>query len=125
MPETKIDFSHLPPEALRIKRVNGRAPDNTNIKFLGISAEAARVLTPAAAKLTKAELVALDQNLEREQRTLGLTVQDINSVKRAFTMPMQIDESFSVEPMLEVSVSCCCCTPCCCAAAMPVLSAVS
>ena len=122
-PRPHIDFSHLPPEARTIRRVHGRAPDNTNIKYLGISAEAAQVLTPAAARLTKANLVALAQHPDAEQRALGLTVEDINSIKQAFTMPMQIGAPVGGEAealALSISVSCCTCTPCCCAAAMPV-----
>src|SRR5262249_30717121 len=114
-----IDFTHLFPKGAEIKRVQGRAPGDTNIAMLGLSDEAVKLLTPAAAKLTKKQLEDLAAHPDHS-RQLGLTVTDINSVKAAFTTPMQI----SALAPLSIDVSCCCCTPCCCAAAVPVEHAV-
>jgi dsDNA-binding SOS-regulon protein len=114
-----MDFTHLFPQATSIKRVNGRAPADTNIKLLGLTDEAVKILTPSAAKLTKAQLETLATH-PAAAKELGLAVTDINSIKAAFTTPMQISP---LAPM-SIDVSCCCCTPCCCAAAVPIEQAV-
>jgi hypothetical protein len=117
-----LDFTHLYPDHLgdrAVQRVDGRAPAGTNIKLLGLTDSAANLLTPVAARLTKADLEALAVDPALGDR-LGLSVTDINSIKVAFTTPMQISP---LSPM-SVDVKCCCCTPCCCAAAVPIDQAV-
>lgn len=115
-----MNFTHLYPTPLNPNRVAGRAPPGTNIKQLGLTTEAVNLLTPNAARLDKAQLEALANDPEHTERQLGLTVADINSIKAAFTTPMQIS---ALAPM-DLSVSCCCCTPCCCAAAVAIEQAV-
>jgi hypothetical protein len=107
-----IDLSHV--DLARVRRVQGRLPAATNIKSLGVSASAANMLTPAAAQLTKQNLEDLRDGRATAQG-LGLTVNDVNSIKTAFSTPLAIG-AVGGDPR-ALSVSCCCCTPCCCAAA--------
>ena len=113
----KLDLTPIP-SGTALKRVDGRAPETTNIRFLGITTAAAKLLTPAAAKLTKADLEHLAADPAKTEKSLGLTVEDVNSIKTAFSMPMIVNTD------LEITVKCCCCTPCCCAAAVPRASAI-
>jgi hypothetical protein len=114
-----IDLSHI--RAGSVTRVNGRLPATASIAALGIGASAAAQLTPAAARLTKADLEALRTNEAASAGRLGLNVTDINSIKAAFADPIHIG-GIGVGPRAPgggpqaISVSCCCCTPCCCAA---------
>lgn len=70
-------------------------------------------LTPAAAKLTKRDLVALATGHENE-KTDSLTVRDLRSISRAFSQ--------NTGAPIEAAASCCsssvvCC--CCCGASQP------
>ena len=117
-----VDLSHIAhPD--KISRVSGRLAPDTTITQMGLSKDAVAVLTPAAAKLTKAELVLLEgSNQPAVAAKLGLSVQDIASVRQAFAMPTHfggVGGGIATPGSLAVSlsVSCCCCSPCCCAAA--------
>jgi hypothetical protein len=77
-------------------------------------------LTDRAQKLTKEDLLALggwgvEQKLPSD---LGLTVDDIASVREVFSQNLGARAGAAFDPA-AISVSCCCCTPCCCAAAQP------
>ncbi len=80
----------------------------TPIKELGLSDTQFQLLTPAAQRLTKADLINL--SLKRDSTTVqALTIKDLNSISAAFS-------GYSAN--LTNDVSCCCCTPCCsCSAA--------
>ena len=87
-----------------------------------LSPDKASALTPAAAKLTKADLVALNANPKAEAARLHLTATDLSSVKRAFST-MRVGALAKANGGVSVSVYACCC-PCCCAASVPVEVAV-
>lgn len=80
----------------------------TPIKELGLSDVEFKLLTPAAQKLTKSDLINL--SLKRDSSNVqALTIKDLNSINAAFS-------GYSAQ--LTNDVSCCCCTPCCsCSAA--------
>jgi hypothetical protein len=120
---SKVDLSHIK-DPKKIKRVSGRLVADTPIQYMGIDADAASQLTPAAANITKADLEALGgPNSHGIASRLGLKVDDINSIKNAFQEPLYFGGVGGGAPqgttpaLSTVSVSCCCCTPCCCAAA--------
>jgi hypothetical protein len=70
-------------------------------------------LTPAAQKLTKADLVALGGwGYSRNANIQELTVRDINSIKQVFANNMVA--SAGADSKNGISCCCCCC-PCCCA----------
>jgi hypothetical protein len=83
-----------------------------------LSPEEAEALTPAAAKLTKAELLAMSDNTA-EAASLNLTVDDLKSIQDAFHQQLSTQHSSGM--MTANSYSACCSTPCCCctAAAVP------
>jgi hypothetical protein len=87
-----------------------------------LAPETASALTPAAAKLTKADLVALNADPKKEAAKRGLTVTDLNSVKKAFAT-MRAASAAEANGGVSVSVTACCC-PCCCAASVQVEVAV-
>ncbi len=96
------------------KRVRGRMPLNAPITALGLSKDGASQLTDAAAKLRKSDLVLLGQDRDAAKQ-LGLTAKDVNSIRNAFSKPIDIGLGRAGGAALDIS--CCCCTPCCCAAA--------
>jgi hypothetical protein len=91
----------------------------------GMSPQTADKLTPAAAKLTKADLIALNSNPKAEAAKHHLTVTDLNSIKQAFSMPRSAIHANAVDDpsLASVTVYACCC-PCCCAASVPVEVAI-
>lgn len=108
-----IDLTHI--KGLNVVRVSGRLAETTPIVAMGINAAAAKGLSPRAAKLTKADLMALGgPNGPQVAKGLGLKATDIASIKGAFG---GVVEFGGVGVDAGLSVSCCCCTPCCCAAA--------
>jgi hypothetical protein len=117
----ELDFSHLTPDQAAIERVNGQAPNETPIVALGISAQAAALLTPGAATLTKSDLMWLNIDTLHAAGKLGLNAQDLSSIQAAFTKPMQVNANRDLA--LSVTIVACCC-PCCCAAAVPTSQAV-
>jgi hypothetical protein len=96
------------------RRVKGRLPMNLPITSMGITKDAATGLSDAAKKLTKSDLVILQTDIGAA-KAMGLTANDVNSIRSAFARP--IDVGFGRAGDASLSVSCCCCTPCCCAAA--------
>src|SRR5436190_530535 len=85
-----LDFSHLTPDMWAIQRVNGQAPMDTPIVALGISAQSAQLLTPAAARLTKSDLMYLNIDTQGAAAKLGLNAQDLSSIQVAFCKPIQV-----------------------------------
>ncbi len=70
-------------------------------------------LTPAAQKLTKADLVALGGwGYTRNANIQELTVRDINSIKQVFASNMVAQAGQDSSNGISC---CCCCCPCCCA----------
>jgi hypothetical protein len=98
------------PEPNTPSRFSGGMPNDTPIEKLGITTEAAALLTPAAAQLKKRQLVSLREHPVIEQ-VLKLHVKDIDSIRAAFSHAT--DSSSGTEDLVA---SGCCCTPCCCAA---------
>jgi len=115
-----FDLSHLQ-DPSGIKRVRGRLPGEASIVELGLSAGATALLTPSASQLTKDDLTELNEDPAGTIARLRLTVDDVNSIRTAFSTPLflggiggNVRAGFGVS---SLSVSCCCCTPCCCAVA--------
>lgn len=102
----------------------GAASDDMKVSALarGVSPDTADALTPAAAKLTKADLIALNRDPKVAAAKLELDVKDLNSIKKAFSKTRAGVESHE-NGGVSVSVTACCC-PCCCAAAVLVEAAV-
>jgi hypothetical protein len=103
------------------------APDDITASDLaqGMSPQTADKLTPAAAKLTKADLVALNSNPKVEAAKHHLTITDLNSIKQAFSTSRSAIHANAVDDpsLAAVTVYACCC-PCCCAASVPVEVAI-
>jgi hypothetical protein len=116
----ELDFSHLTPDHWAIQRVDGAAPHDTPIVALGISAQAAQMLSPAAARLIKSDLEYLNVDKDGAAVRLGLNAQDLSSIQAAFSKPMQVNANAA---STDIIIYLCCC-PCCCAAAVPTSQAV-
>jgi len=93
---------------------HGGHPLNASITSL-LSGTEAKGLTPAAAKLTKRDLLVLATG-ESTDATANLTVRDLQSINHAFA-PLRKQLT---SPALNGG-SCCCCSIfcCCCAASEP------
>jgi len=91
---------------------SGGHPLSASITSL-LSGTEAKGLTPAAAKLTKRDLLILATG-ESTDATAHLTIRDLQSITHAFA-PMRKQLASSSSP------SCCCCSIfcCCCAASEP------
>lgn len=76
-------------------------------------------LSPAVARLTKDDLIALGGwGVTRKlPHDLGLSPRDIQTIRDVFTPQLTKAAAFEDEPE-AFSLSCCSCTPCCCAAAV-------
>jgi|GEM_PF-4322521 len=88
----------------------GKLPNNTPIKQLGFPAAEVAQLTPAAQKLTKGDLLALQKWSESGGTSPApdhLTVADINSLQKAFSAKPQF------KGVAADVTACCCCCPCC------------
>jgi hypothetical protein len=98
-------------------RVNGRLPAETNIIDMLPPGQVEK-LSPALKTLTKKDLVALGgwSGKRVSSEDLGLTFQDIQTIRDVFGQGM-IPDSSGFSSALAIDISCCCCTPCCCAAA--------
>jgi hypothetical protein len=100
----------------------GRLPLNAPIKSLGLNPAELAMLTPAAQKLTKSDLMELREYQAKgdtKNAPLHLSVQDLNSITAAFhAMDTRLHQPGALQGASS-SISCCCCTPCCscCAAA--------
>ena len=94
-------------------QLGGNMPLDTPI-FKMVSPEQAKLLSAAAAKLTKEDLVDLATK-KKSAADLNLTVDDMKTINDAF------HAEFTNAPAgLRSTVSCCCCTPCCCCTAAAV-----
>jgi hypothetical protein len=95
------------------------APDDTKITAMLLPANR-KMLTAAAAKLTKGQLRALHEatvegKLDAEEKKLGLKTEDINSISKAF---LGHSDPATAKEKANGNISiCCCCSPCCCCAA--------
>jgi hypothetical protein len=99
----------------------GRLPLNTPITQFGFNAAELAMLSPAAKKLTKADMLQLQEWAAKgdvQDAPVHLTISDMNSLRAAYNA---METRQHAGGMLQSSgcVSCCCCTPCCscCAAA--------
>jgi hypothetical protein len=97
----------LPSASLTTLVAGGRLADSTPITSFAGDPSA---LTPAASKLTKADLLSLSSG-RLSVSTSSLTVADIASVKNAFRTGAVLKGSQAAD-----GISSCCCTPCCTAA---------
>jgi hypothetical protein len=102
----------------------GALPKNTPLGQLVPKSQSAK-LTPAARKLTKAELSSLDKWASAGGKGKApdhLTVRDLSSLKKAF--PKGKGQRDAI--VAQGSVACCCTTPCCsCSAAAIVPTSAS
>jgi len=107
---------------LRVSGFTGEAldlPNSTPITAMVLPSQVAR-LSPAVAKLTKQDLLALGGwGVPRKLPSqLGLTAKDIQTIRDVFT-PRLVSGTATLDEEPEAwSLSCCSCTPCCCAASV-------
>ena len=102
----------------------GKLPNNTPIKHL-IPASQYGHLTGAAQKLTKGELIALQQwglsGGKSGAPPKHLTIADLQSLHKAMpAAPSSTPKGLPAPPAGVAAgpgISCCCCTPCCCCTA--------
>lgn len=99
--------------------VVGRLPYDTPIENMGLTEEAKAGLTEGAKRLTKGDLVGLQQSLVTDTAA-EMTVTDILSVRDAFAVGYRLPATDLATGPQALDISCCCCTPCCCAAAVEV-----
>ena len=110
---------------------SGSLPPDTPI-FKMLTPDQAALLSPAAMKLTKADLVSLqDPDSGQQLAALHLTFDDLKTVEEAFhqrfgasgleEVQTAISDSALATATAGLSISgCCCCTPCCCCTAVAV-----
>jgi hypothetical protein len=91
-------------------------PNTAVITDLGLSSEAAKKLSPAAQKLTKADLISI-LNQKPTANAGAVTIDDLQIIKDAYLTPRTGPGT--------LDVNCCCCAPCCCCSAATSVSAVS
>jgi len=96
----------------------GSMPLDTPI-FKMLLPEQAKLLTPAAAKLTKEDLLDLAGvgTVKKKPEDLGLTLDDLKSVQDAFHAQIHQDPAGLKVAGHDIN---CCCTPCCCCTAAAV-----
>jgi hypothetical protein len=101
--------------------ISGELPLDTPI-FKMVDPEQAKLLTPAAAKLTKEDLLDLAGvgTTKKKPEDLNLTVEDLASIQDAFHANIRTPEGLKKAS----DISCCCCTPCCCCTAVAVINPV-
>lgn len=109
--------------------VGGDLPMDTPVAKM-VGPDAATTLTPAARKLTKADILALGGFLGPPKTTkdLGLDLKDVQSLESAFHMDFHaaivagFDEEMGGaevgESLTVGDIKCCCCPCCCCTAAV-------
>jgi hypothetical protein len=107
--------------ALAPATARAQSADSTQVEKL-LPADKAKLLTPKAAKLTRADLVAMhdaaaNNMLDAFEKKHGLTAADIASINKAFVGYGSHD---NLKKMRAQNITCCtCCCPCCtCAAAV-------
>jgi hypothetical protein len=83
-------------------------PPRTPISQLGLTPAEARRLTPAARKLTRADLIAMMEG-KVPRAAEALTVRDLTSISRVYAASMKAAVGRPIP-------GCCCCScgPCCC-----------
>lgn len=99
-------------------------PPGTAITDLRLSADSVGKLTPAARKLTKADLIALAQkelghNVTLSANAKALVADDIKSIQMAFYRDATSAATAGggdAKIRDAIHNACCCCCPCCCAA---------
>lgn len=79
---------------------------------MGISAKQVAALSPAAKKLTKAQLISLGNWSGKGKVPDHLTVKDIDSIRNLFGPSLS-----KLKGSAAMDINCCCC-PCCCATAI-------
>jgi hypothetical protein len=91
--------------------IGGALPMDAPIYKL-LTADQAKLLTPAAAKLTKADLLKLQGLKGVKLSDMNLTFDDVKTIEAAF------HQGFEVSGLAKTgddgTVACCCCAPCCC-----------
>ncbi len=94
----------------------GRLPLNTPITQLGFSPPEISMLTPAAQKLNKGDLMQLQEwaaNGDMKDAPVHLTIQDLTSLQAAYRAMETREHAGQSGVLQHTNVSCCCCTPCC------------
>jgi len=81
-------------------------PLDTPLSQLGLSESELRVVTPAAQKLTKADLIAMAEG-KIPATAESLTIRDLNSISQVY-----VDRAKGVAG--AAGNACCCCTIACC-----------
>ena len=92
----------------------GSLPKNTPLTGLGFTAAQLAKMTPAARKLTKGELVALQKWGAAGGKGAApghLTVADLNSLQKAYGAPTVM--MAKAKKSSGGTTYCCCCSPCC------------
>ncbi len=94
--------------------LSGELPLDTPI-FKMVDPEHAKLLTPAAAKLTKEDLLDLAGvgTVKKSPQDLNLSVEDLTSIQDAFHADIRTPEG-----LVKIGDIKCCCTPCCCCTAV-------
>jgi hypothetical protein len=114
-----------------------RLPMDTPVTKLGFNAKEVEVMTPAAQKLTKGDMLGIrklhtanpnqttaqvvaEYNKEKNKK---ITVEDIQSIEKAF----QLREERQHAPGAAAAdvTACCCCCPCCTCTASVVVAPVA
>lgn len=104
----------------------GKLPKNIGLAALGFTPAMMAKLTPAAAKLTKADLIALQKWGDaggKGRAPDSLTVQDLSSLTRAYGDPSKQIQLLKKKNPGGTSY-CCCCSPCCTCTAAAEISPV-
>lgn len=84
-------------------------PLTTPLAKLGLSAAEAKALTPAAQKLTKANLIAMMEG-STPTAVESLTVRDLNSITKVYAQKVKTGDTTTSGG----GGCCCCCIACCC-----------
>ena len=100
----------------------GPLPMDTPL-FKMLPADVARLLSPAAQKLVKADMLALSNNT-KSPADLGITVADLQTIQDAFHLSISNElRGQAASGLIKSGISCCCCSPCCCCTAATVIQA--
>lgn len=99
------------------RKVRPALPLNTPITDM-LPPSRVEMLSPAAKKLTKADLMALaGWEGRKNAKDLGLEVKDIQTIRDVFSDQLRPISPQEAGIFDDWTISCCCCTPCCCASA--------
>lgn len=86
--------------------------ETASVKEMGLPQETLRKLSPAAQKLTKADLLAMYDKVPAQAG--AVTLEDVEVIRHAFVAQLQGRPGSAVD---LGDINCCCC-PCCCAVAV-------